>query len=102
MALICGNFEIVSTLLEHGADVNAIDAHYCSVMKRAALSSIGKQVIPVLLERGAEKLRIYQDLYSDEVKEVLQNSYDLHRKKILQELSGERIPRDSSRWNYWS
>lgn len=81
IASIWGNFEIVRTLLKHGADVKAADLYFGNVMLTAAVSSIGKQVIPLLLERGAEEIPI-DESYSDEVKEVLQNSYYLHRRTL--------------------
>ena len=79
IALMCGNVEIVEMLLDYGAKPNATGYYDLTIIEIAALSSIGEQVIPLLLGRGTDEIPIHE-LYSDELKEVLH----LHRRKQLQ------------------
>ena len=82
-ALTLGNLEIVKVLINHGAYVNAKEEGYdfaTPPLASAAVSSFGKETIPLLLASGAAKIPIL-DSYRDEMKRVLEESYDVYDKK---------------------
>lgn len=80
-AVMCGNLEIVESLISHGSDVNAKAVLGESALETAVWSSFGKETVPLLLASGAAKIAIL-DSYPDNVKRVLQESYDLYDKKV--------------------
>lgn len=85
-ALWDGNLTSFNMLLDHGADVNAGGLLYSSVMEAAAFSSIGSLAVPNLLENGAHEIPI-RESYPKEVKQLLQDSYELHKKKLAERLT---------------
>ena len=86
-ALRSRNFEIAKKLTSHGADVYAEGGRYISALEDAALSSFGPAAVLHLLESGAARIPIL-DSYSDEMKSVLEEGYDLH----------DKIQRDDIEW----
>ena len=81
-----GNLTSFEMLLAHGANVNAGGCWYSSVMEEAAFSSIGSLAVPILLENGAHKIPI-KESYPKRVKQLLQDSYELHKRKLAERLT---------------
>lgn len=85
-ALWEGNLKSFNMLLAHGADVNAKGFLYSSVVEAAAFSSVGSLAVPKLLEKGAHEIPI-KESYPKGVKQLLQDSYELHKKKLADRLT---------------
>lgn len=85
-ALWEGNLKSFNMLLDLGADVNAEGSLYSSVVEAAAFSLIGNLAVPKLLEKGAHEIPIIES-YPKRVKQLLQDSYELHKKKLAERLT---------------
>ena len=85
-ALWDGNLTSFNMLLAHGADVNAEGFWYSSVVEAAAFSSIGSITVPNLLANGAHEIPI-KESYPKGVKQLLQDSYELHKRKLAERLT---------------
>ena len=79
------NLTSFEMLLAHGANVNAGGFLCSSVMEEAAFSSIGGLAVPILLENGAHEIPI-KESYPKWVKQRLQDSYGLHKRKLPERL----------------
>lgn len=90
IAVMRGEFGIVKTLLDHGADVDTLNVRYRYLMETAA-RLLTEQGIPLLVERAAEAF-LSDDLYSSEMKSLLRNSYNRHR-KIRRDDEGGKMSR---------
>ena len=80
-----GNRTSFEMLLAHGANVNAKGFMCSSVMEAAAFSSIGSLAVRMLLVYEAHEIPIKKS-YPKGVKQLLQDSYELHKRKLAEGL----------------